>query len=102
MAREKEIEQKLVKAVKATGGMCLKFVSPGTNAVPDRIILIALGKIAFVEVKAPGEKPRPLQVARIRQIRNLGFKVFVLNDENQIEAIIDEIIGGDTNEVRTT
>lgn len=102
MAREKTIEQKLVKAVKATGGMCLKFVSPGTNAVPDRIILIALGKIAFVEVKAPGEKPRPLQVARIRQIRNLGFKVFVLDDENQIEAIIDEIVGGGFDEVHTT
>ena len=100
--REKAIEQKLVKAVKATGGMCLKFVSPGTNAVPDRIILIALGKIAFVEVKAPGEKPRPLQVARIRQIRNLGFKVFVLDDENQIEAIIEEIIGGGSDEIHTT
>ena len=102
MAQEKAIEQKLVKAVKATGGMCLKFVSPGTNAVPDRIILIALGKIAFVEVKAPGEKPRPLQVARIRQIRDLGFKVFVLDDENQIEAIIEEIIGGGSDEIHTT
>lgn len=92
MAKEKSIEQKLVKAVKSTGGLCLKFVSPGTSGVPDRIILIALGKIAFVEVKAPGEKPRPLQVARIRQIRNLGFKVYVLDDEKQIGGIIDEII----------
>ena len=91
MSKEKSIEQKLVKAVKKVGGVCWKFVSPGTNAVPDRIILIAMGKIAFVEVKAPGEKPRPLQVSRIKQIRNLGFKVYVLDDESKIGGIIDEI-----------
>ena len=91
MSKEKNIEQKLVKAVKKVGGVCWKFVSPGTNAVPDRLILIAMGKIAFVEVKAPGEKPRPLQVSRIKQIRNLGFKVYVLDDESKIGGIIDEI-----------
>ena len=91
MSKEKAIEQKLVKAVKKVGGVCWKFVSPGTNAVPDRIILIAMGKIAFVEVKVPGEKPRPLQVSRIKQIRNLGFKVYVLDDESKIGGIIDEI-----------
>ena len=91
MSKEKNREQKLVKAVKKVGGVCWKFVSPGTNAVPDRSILIAMGKIAFVEVKAPGEKPRPLQVSRIKQIRNLGFKVYVLDDESKIGGIIDEI-----------
>ena len=91
MAKEKLIETKLCKAVKAVGGLCLKFVSPGYAGVPDRLILIAFGKVAFVEVKAPGEKPRPLQVARINKIRSLGFKVYVLDDEKQIGGIIDEI-----------
>ena len=91
MAKEQIIEQKLVKAVKKKGGLALKFVSPGYDGVPDRLILIAYGHIAFVEVKAPGEKPRPLQVNRINKIRNLGFKVFVLDDEKQIGGIIDEI-----------
>lgn len=74
--------------------MALKFVSPGTNGVPDRLILIAYGRIAFVEVKAPGKKPRPIQLVRIKQIRNLGFKVFILDDEEKIPAIIEEIKGG--------
>ncbi len=91
MAKEKLIEMKLCRAVKKIGGMCLKFVSPGYDGVPDRLILIAFGKVAFVEVKAPGEKPRPLQVARINKIRSLGFKVYVLDDEKQIGGIIDEI-----------
>jgi len=60
--REKTIEQHLVAAVKAAGGICPKLVCPGFDGMPDRIMLMPGGRIAFVEVKAPGEKPRALQV----------------------------------------
>lgn len=89
--RENEIEEALCKAVKKIGGLCLKFVSPGYDGVPDRIILIAYGKMAFVEVKAPGEKPRPLQVHVIEKIKSLGFNVFVLDSKDKIGGIIDAI-----------
>ena len=88
--REKTIEQKFRAAVKAAGGVAVKFTSPGFDGVPDRIVLLHGGKIGFVEVKAPGEKPRPLQEARHRLFRRLGFKVYVLDDESQIGGIIDE------------
>lgn len=88
---EKVIEKKLIKAVKSRGGLALKFVSPGFDGVPDRLILLALGKVAFVEVKAPNKKPRKLQILRHNQIRALGFKVYVLDNENDIGGIIDEI-----------
>ena len=51
--REKQIEQRLVKAVKAQNGMCPKLVSPGTDGMPDRMVLLPDGKLSFVEVKAP-------------------------------------------------
>lgn len=89
--REKVIEYKLLTEVKEIGGLALKFVSPGYDGVPDRIVLLPGGKIGFVEVKAPGEKPRPLQLARHRLLRRLGFKVFVLDNPQQIGEIIDEI-----------
>lgn len=89
--RENEIETKLVAAVKAVGGVCWKFTSPGTAGVPDRIILMPSGKIGFVEVKAPGKKARPLQEVRIRTLRKLCFKVFVLDHSEQIGGIIDAI-----------
>ena len=92
--REKQIEQKLVQAAKDMGGIALKLVSPGFDGMPDRIVLLPGGHIGFVEVKAPGEKPRPLQLSRHGLLRRLGFKVYVLNDERQIERIIAEI-GGD-------
>ena len=89
--REKTIEQKFRAAVKAAGGLAVKFASPGFDGVPDRLALLPGGRMAFVEVKAPGEKPRPLQEARHRLFRRLGFKVYVLDDESQIGGIIDEI-----------
>ena len=89
--REREIERKLVSAVKSRGGICPKFVSPGFDGMPDRVVLLPHGKIGFVEVKRPGEKPRPLQTARHRLLRKLGFLVFVLDGDEQIGGMIDEI-----------
>jgi len=89
--REKQIEQKLVRAVKNMGGIAPKLVSPGFDGMPDRIVLLPSGHIGFVEVKAPGEKPRPLQLARHGLLRRLGFRVYVLDSEQQIGGILDEI-----------
>ena len=89
--KEKIIEQKVRTAVKAVGGMAVKFVSPGLDGMPDRLALLPGGRMAFVEVKAPGKKPRPIQEARHRMLRRLGFRVYVLDDEKQIGGIIDEI-----------
>ena len=89
--REKQIEKKLIMEVKKRGGICPKWVSPGFDGVPDRIVLLPHGKFAFVEVKAPGEKPRPLQVSRHKLLRRLGFRVYVLDNESEIGGMIDEI-----------
>lgn len=89
--REKNIEQKLVKAVKSAGGIAPKLTCPGYDGMPDRLVLMPEGRIGFVEVKAPGKEPRPLQVRRHGMIRNLGFKVYILDDPEQIGGILDEI-----------
>lgn len=89
--REKDIEQKLVKAVKAAGGLALKFISPGYDGVPDRLLLLPDGRMAFAEVKARGMKPRLLQIRRHGTLRRLGFKVFVIDGEGQIGGMLDEI-----------
>lgn len=89
--REKQIEQKLGQAVKKKSGMCLKFVSPNFDGMSDRLILLLGGKIAFAELKAPGKKPRPLQLARHKTLMKLGFHVYVIDSIEQIGAILDEI-----------
>lgn len=95
MAEESKLEAKLKKAVEKDGGLALKFVSPNKNGYPDRILLIAFGKIGFVEVKDKGKKPRKLQKIRHKELINLGFKVYVLDKEEQIPAIINQIKGGE-------
>lgn len=89
--REKQIEMKLIAATKDMGGITPKFVSPGFDGMPDRLVLLPYGKLAFVEVKSPGQKPRALQAARHKLLRGLGFKVYVLDDMQQIGVILDEI-----------
>lgn len=89
--REKTVEQKFVSEVKKAGGICPKWVAPGFDGVPDRIAMFPGGKIAFVEVKAPGEKPRSLQEARHELLRRLGFRVYILDEIEKIGGMIDEI-----------
>lgn len=88
MLSEKQIEKKLVEAVKQRGGLAPKLISPGMDGMPDRMVLLPGECILFVEVKAPGKKPRPLQVLRHRQLTELGFEVYVLDDPDQIPEIL--------------
>ena len=92
--REKIIEEKLVAAVRKRGGICPKWIAPGFDGVPDRLVFLSHCRFGMVEVKAPGKKPRPLQTARHRLFARLGFHVYVLDDAEQIEKILDKI-GGD-------
>ena len=89
--REKTIEQKLVKATKAVGGIAPKPTCPGWGGVPDRLILLPGKRLAFVEVKGPGEQMRPLQVKRKRQLEALGFSVYCIDHPDQIGGVLDEI-----------
>lgn len=91
--RESTVEHRLVTEVKKRGGIAPKFVSPGLDGVPDRLVLLPHGQLAFVELKAPGQKPRPLQVRKIEQLRALGYLVYCIDHPNQIGGILDEIQG---------
>ena len=89
--REKGIEKKLRLAVKKAGGIAVKFVSPSFAGMPDRLVLLPDGLIAFVELKAPGKRPRPLQEARHRLLHSLGFRVYVIDHPEQIGGMLDEL-----------
>ena len=91
--REKLNEQNLVQAVRRMGGLAPKFISPGWAGAPDRLVLLPGGRLAFVEVKAPGKTLRPLQVRRKGQLEALGFRVYVIDRPEQIPEILHE--GGD-------
>ena len=49
------------------------------------------GHVAFAELKAPGKKPRPLQLTRRAQLERLGFRVFIIDNTEQIGGMLDEV-----------
>lgn len=70
--KESSLEDYLQKRVKAMGGKCLKFVSPGTAGVADRLVILPCRAPAFLELKKLGEEPKPLQAKFIRDMVKLG------------------------------
>ena len=91
--RESTIESRLREEAKKRGGMAIKFVSPGLNGVPDRLVLMPYGRVAFIELKAPGKTPRASQLKRKRQFERLGFRVYVVDGVDQIGGVLNEIQG---------
>lgn len=92
MKSEKQIEQKLVTETRKKGGLAVKFVSPSFSGMPDRLVLLPHGVMGFVEVKAPGKKPRLLQVSRHAMLREMGFQVFVLDSLEDIPGLLQKIM----------
>lgn len=88
---EQKVEQALVREVRKHGGIAPKFTSPGTAGMPDRIIILPEGKVCFVELKAPGQKPRPIQLRQMARLTQLGCMVRTIDHPNQIPELIDEI-----------
>lgn len=74
-----------------SGGICLKWVCPSFNDMPDRLIFLPNGHFGMAELKSNGQKPRALQLARHKMLKRLGFKVYVIDDVEQIGGMIDEI-----------
>lgn len=89
---EKVIERKLVEAIKANGGMCIKLLCDHLLGLPDRMVLMPHNKIAFVELKTTGQKPRRIQVFMHNKLRNLGFRVEVIDTIEGVNNFINSII----------
>ena len=88
---ESRIEKRLKKEIELIGGKAKKFVSPGSSGEPDRIVLLPLGRIFFVETKAPGKKLRALQKYRAKELRALGFDVRCIDTIEKVESFIKEV-----------
>jgi hypothetical protein len=86
---EKAIERALAAAVKERLGLCIKLTSPQFTGLPDRICLMPGGRVVFCELKSSGQKPTARQLFVHGQLRQLGFKVFVIDSKEQINSAID-------------
>lgn len=91
---EKVIERKLVEMIKANGGMCIKLLCDNLLGLPDRMILMPHSKIAFAELKTTGQKPRRIQIFMHNKLKNLGFRVEVIDTIEGVNKFVNSIIYG--------
>ena len=99
--KESVVERYLTRRVKACGGLCYKWVSPSNSGVPDRIVLLNR-RVAFVELKRPGGKPRPLQKYVLGQLSSHGYHTAVVDSCPGADLLIEEMMGGgDEDEIRS-
>lgn len=78
MEREKRVEKYVSEEVRKMDGLSLKFVSPGNDGVPDRILVFPDGRTVFVELKT--------DVGRLSQVQE--FQIGRLLDRNQQVCIV--------------
>ena len=88
---ERQIERRLVQGVKAKGGMCVKFVSPGMPGVPDRIVLTPTGRIYFVELKTEIGRLASIQKWVIGELEKRGAEVRVIKGPEAVKDFLKEV-----------
>lgn len=89
---EKLVERTLVKLMKEAGGMCIKLQADYQGGIPDRLCLFPNGRVAFVETKTTGEKPRPLQRYYHEKLRSLGFRVEVIDTVGKVRELVSSFV----------
>lgn len=89
--KENHVEGYLERRVRELGGKCLKFTSPGTAGVVDRIVLLPRGVTAFVETKRLGDEPRPLQAKFIREVKGLGHICTHLDRREDVDQFLGDL-----------
>ena len=83
--RENRIEKALVQVVKDRGGKCLKWVSPSTRGVPDRIVIMPGNRTIYVETKAPGKPLTPMQAKMIKELQARGHIALKIDTLAEVE-----------------
>lgn len=89
--RESQIEARLVQGVKAKGGMCMKFISPGLPGVPDRIVITPTGRICFVELKTEIGRLASIQKWVIGELQKRGAEVRVVKGADAVKQFLEEV-----------
>lgn len=91
---EKAIEHYLAARVKELGGLCLKYSNAGMVGFPDRVCLFPGGATEWIELKSKGEKPRPIQLVRFKQMDSIGHPVHVCDSKESIDRVLTKYEGG--------
>lgn len=71
-------------AIQTVNGMRVRLSEAGT---PD-ILAIKQGRIVFIEVKRPGNKPTERQIAKMKILEEYGAKCIVAHSVDELEIML--------------
>ncbi|QNE18112.1 VRR-NUC domain-containing protein [Kribbella qitaiheensis] len=91
--RERDIEQYFRNECRKRGFLCLKFVSPSRNGVPDRVVVTPAATV-FVELKKPGSSLRKIQRVTHSKLRRHGAAVYVVDGRRSADRLLAELSDG--------
>lgn len=86
--KESAVESYLIERIKALGGITRKLQYQGRTGAPDRMCILPDGTVLFVECKAPGEKPRPDQVAEIETLCRYKQRALWIDTKEQVDILL--------------
>lgn len=89
--RESSIEKKFVGELRKLGCVAYKFVSPGNDGVPDRLVITPRGRVIFVELKTDAGKLSPVQKGQIGRLKKHRQDVRVLYGSKGVAKFIEEV-----------
>lgn len=90
--KESVIEAWMVRAIRSRGGLCYKWVSPGTTGVPDRIVILPGGRTIYVELKTEVGRLSEIQKHIHAELRKRGADVRTLYGLDQVKAFVEEVM----------
>ena len=90
MEKEKTLEKKLVAEVKKRNGWAIKLLAGLVSGLPDRLCLLPGGRLFFAEIKGTGLKPTKIQKFVQDKIRDLGFRVEVVDSTEKLNQILKD------------
>ena len=89
---EKDIETFLKNRVEHLGGMCFKLPAVYEEGIPDRLVVLPQGRIAFVELKRPkGGRLSEMQKYQIKKLKDLGCKVYVVKNYEEVNGVLEDM-----------
>lgn len=91
--KEKEVESILVRGVKQLGGVAYKWVSPGNVGVPDRIVVLPIGSIEFVELKTDTGRLSEVQKRQHERLKKCGVDVITLHGKEEVVTYLEKRTG---------
>lgn len=94
VVREREVEKYLCREMYKIGVDCIKFVPDQLTGMPDRMVLLPGGRVAWVELKTDGGRLSEIQKYRHAWLRGLGHDVYVVWSKEQAAALVDMIKAG--------